>query len=460
MLSSTAGWLLAVGSITVLWAYLLIRQGPRVALGAAMVLSFAFPVWIRMDIAGLPFNVRTAVAAIAMLGYSLHPRGKIILPLTLLDFCMALMCIAHVTADTFAEGFTATLPLRAWGEWILPYIAGRYAIQSRDDLKTVAPWAVGVLVFIAIAAVFEALTKVNPFEVAFGDRPVELSKRTLERLGLKRAFGPTTHAIYFGMLMAMLMPWLVCLWQSFESRRIQALTVAAGIIALAGAVSTVSRTPMITVLAASGLVAALQYRFLRWPTGLSMILAALVFLIFPIQVTDALSRWTGGGDKVRLIEVDGRAVEYSGSRSRLLILPTYSEALMKAGPTGFGSEALATFPPKIPYLAGTAALSDSMKIIDNGYVVLTLRFGWLGGCCLVLLLFTAIVTGLSLYRQRPDQLLPATLACLLVVVAGFSLLLVSMNYDFGLPMLWTIGVLSGLMSAITRHRLERIPAFR
>lgn len=460
MLSSSAGWLLAVVSIGVVWIYLLIRQGPVAALGAAMVLSFAFPVWIKQDVFGLPFNVRTSIAAVTMLGYALHPRGKIISPLTLLDFCIAFLCIAHISADTFATGFSPALPFRAWGEWALPYISGRFAIHNRHDLKSIAPWVVGVLAFLGIAACIEAVARVNPFEFVFGNRPVELANRSAERLGLKRAFGPATHAIYFGMLMAVLMPWLVCLWQSFESRRMRVTTAVAGAIACAGTVCTVSRTPVMTVLVMASLVVALRYRFFRWPLGLSLALAIGGLMTFPAEITDAVSRWTGGGDHVRLIEVDGQVAEYSSSRSRLLILPAYREALIKAGPTGYGSEALSTFPPKIPYMQGKADLSDSMKIIDNGYVVLTLRFGWIGGCCLLLLFLTAVTTGLSLHSDRPGELLPGTVASLLAVIASLSVLLVSMNYDFGLPMLWTIGILSGLASARTRQRQERYPVLR
>ena len=117
MLGNFEGWVLSVILVAFVWLYLLIRKGPVAALGAAVVLSFAFPVWIKIDIAGLPINIRTAVAAITMLGYAFHPQGKILSPLTLLDCCIAMMWICHVTADSFATGLTFALPLGAYGEW-------------------------------------------------------------------------------------------------------------------------------------------------------------------------------------------------------------------------------------------------------------------------------------------------------------------------------------------------------
>lgn len=452
--------MLSVVLIAFVWLYLLIRKGPVAALGATLVLSFAFPVWVKIDIGGVPFNIRTAIAIINLTGFLLnprkfHPQGKILIPVTLLDFCVAMICFNHVVADSFASGFTLLLPCRAYGEWILPYVAGRYAVSRRDDLKWIAAWVVGVLLFLGLMSCFESLTKVNPFEYILGNRPTELAGRNAARLGFKRAFGPTMHPIFFGMMISVLMPWLICLWQSSESRRLRGLTVLAGVVALAGTVFTGSRTPVLTVLIAAALTLALRFKALRWPLGLSLAIAIGGFVAFPNEVTDAVSRWTGGGDRPRLIEIDGQAVVTSSSRSRLHILGIYSDALVNAGPFGYGTEATTGFPLRIPGVDGTFKSANLFEMVDNGYILLTLRFGWIGGICLLILFLTAIRTGLSLYWDRPDQLFPGAVACLLVIVAGFSLLLVFMNYDFGLPLLWTIGVLSGLASSRIEERSGR-----
>src|SRR5262245_16132379 len=101
MLSSVQGWTLSITIIGVVWIWLMIQKGPAVALAAAVLMSFAAPVWIRQNVFGLPFTVQTSMTAIAMLGYAVHPKGKIISPLTLLDFCIAFLCISHIAADSF-----------------------------------------------------------------------------------------------------------------------------------------------------------------------------------------------------------------------------------------------------------------------------------------------------------------------------------------------------------------------
>ncbi|MEJ7591900.1 MAG: O-antigen ligase family protein [Planctomycetaceae bacterium] len=460
MIGNFEGWVLSVVLIAVVGRYLLIRKGPAAARGAAMMLSFAFPVGIKIDIGGLPISIRTAIAGITLFGYAVHPQGKILSPLTLLDCCIAMFYLVHIVADSFATGFTIMLPFRSYGEWALPFVAGRFAIKDRHALKWIAMWVVGLLLLLGAMSCIEAMTKVNPFETLFGNRPQEMFRRSEQRFGLKRAFGPTMHPIFLGMMIAILMPWLVTMWQSFESRRTRGLTILAGIVALAGTVFTGSRTPVLTILAAASLILLLKIRMLRWPLGLTLALAISGFVAYPYEVTDALSRWTGGVENPRLIEIDGEGVVSSSSRTRLHVVSIYSEALIKAGPFGYGSNVTSGFPLRIPNMEGTFKSANLFKTVDNAYVLLTLRFGWVGGVCLVILFLTAIGTGLSLYFERPDQLFPGVVGCMLIVIACFSLLLVFMSYDFGLPILWSLGVLSGLASARIANSQDLERAFR
>lgn len=455
MLSNFEGWLFSVISILCVWIYLLVRKGPVAALGAAIVLSFVIPVWLKLDIGGVPFNVRTFIAAFTMLGYVCHRDGRIRSRLTLLDCCVALIWICHVVSDSFATGVTPVLPFRAYGEWVLPYVVGRFAIRDRHDLPWIAPWVVGVIIFLSIMSCIESLTKINPFEIIFGNRPAELSNRDGMRFGFKRAFGPTTHAIFFGMLITVLMPWLTCRGRLLNSQRATWMTAFAGVVSLAGLFFTMARTPGVSVVLGGTLLVAIRFKSFRWPIGLFLAIVIGGFAAFPYELTDFISRWTGGGDKTRLIVINDEAVVSSSSRSRLHYFKIYSESLVKAGLFGFGTEATKEFPLRIPGMPREYKSAQLFRPVDNGYILMTLRFGWVGGGCLLLLFLAAIGTGLGLYFERPDQLFPGAAACMLVVFAGFSLLLVFMHYDFGLPILWTIGILSGLSSAQHNFAVSR-----
>jgi hypothetical protein len=194
-----------------------------------------------------------------------------------------------------------------------------------------------------------------------------------------------------------------------------------------------------------------RFRAIRWPVLIMTVAAVTGFLLFPNKITDTVSQWSGGGDQLRVIEVDGKETKISGSRSRLVLFTAYSKALFKGGLTGYGSEAVSKFPPNIPYMQGKAEASEIL-VVDNAYILIMLRFGWLGAGCLVLIFVTAIFSAALLHNNKPDDLFPAAAASMLFVVSTFSFFLVWMSYDFGFEILWTCGILSGLVPSRTRNR--------
>jgi hypothetical protein len=453
MFSNAAGWALAVSAVTAIWLVVLLRKGPVTALGIAVVLSFAFPVWLKFEIVGLPFGVRTTVAAVAMIGYAVHPSGKIISPLTLLDLCVAMMVVVHVLADSMATGLTTALPLRAYGEWALPYIAGRFAIRDCTDLPVIARAVLGVLVLLGLMSCVEAVTRINPFELIFGERPLEGFPRTVSRLGLKRSYGTVLHPIFYGMLIFGLMPWLTAFFTSHSARALRVAAAIAVLVSAAGVTATVSRIPFFAMSASTAVLLAVWYRWLRWPVALTASVAVACIILAPEQTVDKLSRWTGGGDRASVVDIDGKAANYSSSRNRLLIVRAYGDALRFARMTGYGTEATSTFPPRIPYLQSETLSVERLRNVDNAFVLIALRFGWLGMSVLLLMLIAGVGTAFRLYSDRPDQNLIAGLGCMLAILIP-TLLLTWMSYDFGLMILWTLGILAGLSSAQIQSRLQ------
>ena len=248
MFPGITGWAISLGIIFVVWIVLFVRRGPAEALAPALLLSMAFPVWLKLTVFDVPFGVRTATAAVTMLAFAVHPRGRIWSPLTVLDLCIALLCGSQILTDVWHDGFSIALPFRAYGEWALPYVAGRYAIRTQQDLVTAAKWATGVVLFLSVLAVIENVTRVNVAEFVFGERPEELAPRNMSRFNLKRAYATAMHPIYFGMILAVLSPWLVCLLDKRESKASRGFVMFVVPIMLLGLVATISKTPVMTVL--------------------------------------------------------------------------------------------------------------------------------------------------------------------------------------------------------------------
>ncbi|MCX7400188.1 MAG: hypothetical protein NT138_21155 [Planctomycetales bacterium] len=443
MFPGITGWAISLGIIFVVWIVLFVRRGPAEALAPALLLSMAFPVWLKVTVFDVPFGVRTATAAMTMLAFAVHPRGRIWSPLTVLDLCIALLCGSQILTDVWHNGFSMALPFRAYGEWALPYVAGRYAIKTQQDLITAAKWATGVVLFLSVLAVIENITRVNVAEFVFGERPEELAPRNMSRFNLKRAYATAMHPIYFGMILAVLSPWLVCLLDKRESAATRGFVMFVVPIMLLGLLATISKTPIMTVLGSWVFLLAIIIRWLRVPVMTIVVASIAVFLIWPYEVTDFFGRQSG--ERHRIIEVDGTAMVYSSSRARLLLPLAYAKAMTNAGIVGYGSEATKEFPLKIPYLEGTAETRDALKLVDNAYILMVLRMGWLGGFLLVLLLITGMLSCWLLHRRRPDRLFPAAFLSLLIVYSILSLNLVSQVYDFFFTIAWTLGIVSALL---------------
>ena len=114
--------------------------------------------------------------------------------------------MAHISADVTADGWTFATLFRAYGEWILPYVAGRLAIKTADDLKLLLPWVSGVVIALSLCAIVESLLGFNVVEMLFGDRPVAGFARNASRFGMKRAFVNTMHPIFYAIQLLILAP--------------------------------------------------------------------------------------------------------------------------------------------------------------------------------------------------------------------------------------------------------------
>lgn len=443
MLNTITIWYFSVTILIALWLYLCIRRGPGVALGIAVILSALIPVWIEIPIFGQEISCRTALSIIGLVGYTIYRRGRILTPLTLLDVFIAIMWTINVVADIYADQWQIQIPFRAYGEWVLPYVAGRFAIQDRNDLKAIAPWAVSVIVLLSVCSSVESLTGINVFEAIVGERPLETGLgRHSPRFGLIRAFGNATHPIFFANQLLLLAPWCFGLMQKGSERKLQFIGWLSLLAAFLGVCSSVSRGPVIAFLVMLGVLAIIRFKILRWPAGIVLIAMAVAFGAFPSESLEFVQKNLSVHKERSLVEIDGKAVEYSNVTDRLLIFDAYGDALRHAGLTGYGTKRTAGFPPDIPYLQASRHSVERLKYVDNAYVLLTLRFGFLGLGAFVLLMLSGIYTAVSLRKLTPDEpFYTAICGCLI----GFAavLMTVFMSYDFGFIYLWMLGILAG-----------------
>ena len=172
----------------------------------------------------------------------------------------------------------------------------------------------------------------------------------------------------------------------------------------------------------------------------------MLVAMMPGLFLEGLHQWSGEkrGATVKVGEDDR---EFTATLNRVRILEVYAPAMKKAGLLGFGTEATTGFPLNVPVGPQHVATLKKIRFIDNGFVLILLRFGWLG-----LLSFLA-VAGLLIANQvkmamtprAQGQFFSAALAGATVALM-LALLTVWLPKEFCQLFLWTAGATAGRFS--------------
>lgn len=447
-------WFLSVALLVGLCVWLYVRVGPRQAIAAAALLTLLVPQWVRWDVtSGVWINVPTAVTVAMLALYAFHPAATFDFRLRLCDWAMIAMMGIHLASDIVNDGFEVSILLRMYGEWFMPYIAGRLAFQRVDDIRWALPMAVGVALALTLQGVVESVLsmKSNVFEIlVMQNRPVEpgiaSNAANASRWGLKRAYGPLMHSLYFGVVQVMLMPWLLYAGQLLSQER-GLSTVGKGWlwgipVTAIGVASSLSRGPFLAI----GAMVYATYWVLtprnRYVLGVIGVVAMVAAAATSGPLLDQLDFLTGEDISGQTTKAGEETVKYTSTGARKLLFTVYGPPMKSAGLLGYGTRACSTFPPKVPLNQPPGRV----KAVDNAYILFTLRFGYLG-----LLAFIAVnVTAAWQFFVLADEAhgdVRVWLAAMagMVVSAMLMFMLVWMPQDIGFPYLFSLGAASGLV---------------
>lgn len=439
-------WWASVGILTAILLWQAWAAGPQRALGVATALSLLVPSWVIQDVFGQPLDVRLATALVGLVLYCFHPRATWPLRLQVVDFALLGLVGVHIVSDWTNDGFDYVVPLRAYAEWLAPYLAGRLACLRFSDVRYLLPVIIGVSLTMAGGAAIEALVRVHPWEWIFGERPLDGVVTNAVRLGLLRPWGPVKHPIYFGALQLLLFPWM--LYAASRAARASAPAGWFGLpfVSAAGVFFSLSRAPFLGVALAAGVAAFILKQ--RWRTPLLVVAGLIgVFLIVEYKtVLEGLELWSGEAQRSRRnwMTIGEERVTYSGTGSRIYLLKIYGPAMRRAGLLGYGTAATADFPPRVPVVATDTKTLELLRNIDNLYVLLILRFGYLGVVAFTLVGLTSIggLVRLSWSQSRPGSTWYAGLAGVFSAMM-LIFLTVWMPFDFGFWFLWSAGAVAG-----------------
>lgn len=445
-------WYISVAVLGGLCLWLFVRVGPRQAVAAAALVTLLAPQWVKWDPNGF-INVPTAVTVLMLALYSFHPQATFDFRLRLCDWAILAMMAVHIVSDIYNDGFSFVILLRAYGEWFMPYVAGRLAFQSVEDVRWALPLAAGVGFAFMFQGVVESILflTTNVFEFfVMQERPVPEGIRSnaenASRWGFKRAYGPLMHPLYYGVVQVILMPWLLYATHRLLSRRhgdphekgwLLGIPVTA-----VGVASSLSRGPFLAIGAlVYGVFWVLtpKYRFTLGVTGVAIALATITLSGALLNQLDTL---TGEDLSARTTKEDGKEVKHTSAQARQELFDIYGYPMKLAGLLGFGTERCSSFPPHVPLKESTT----EVKSVDNAYILFTLRFGYLG-----LLAFVAINVAAAWQFWRLADAAGGDMKIWLAAMAGMVIttmlmfMLVWMPQDIGFPYLFSLGASSGLV---------------
>ncbi|TWT52128.1 O-antigen ligase family protein [Allorhodopirellula solitaria] len=429
------------------------RWGRSQALGVGMAISMLSGTWFELDIAGLPISVATSTAIVLLIAYCIHSGRSIWSPVCGLDLAVGALALWNVIVDlNHSSGIVAT-GVRAYGEWVLPYVAGRYAVLHRGSLSALSPWFCGVVTAIAAGAVFEAFTSTNVWDQYLVPVDDKVLRPTGKRYGLLyRATGPTRHPIFLGLLMICMPPWFIA---NIEALRSNASRVPAmlwsGITIIAGILSTVSRGPLIGLVIASSFFVGLRSVFMRAVLLCSVLVGCVLVSMYWTSALALIDSTERKNSRRQVVVIDDQPELYSGSRNRVFVNRIYGPIVLRGGLMGYGTAATTGFPPNVPGLPTDPEVRHRLRVVDNSFINVGLRLGIVGLTLFVGVIGTAIATLITMRRNASTTFYPVgdyTIDAMASCLFAMSTLLatVFLAYDFAFWMLFQIGVVGGLAS--------------
>jgi len=300
------------------------------------------------------------------------------------------LIVAVVTVSQILNKSVSPLaPLDPIRLYALPYLVGRMFIRSARDIERCLPVACWCLAVVCLYAIFEGVSGKNIMEMAIG-RPwkdVEAGSANgvvggeeldSVRFGLKRAYAGQTHPIYFGLTLAMLLPWAIeAAVQSWNGRgpwwwRLVPLFV------LAAVFTTGSRAAQICSAIVIYLMMFQAVPRLRPLMVLTVLFGGIGFFFLRDEVIELLQNYVAEnkeGDS--FVKIDGEQYEYSGTKHRDLLEIVYKDAKETTGWFGYGTLIL-----KLPR---DSDMDERFVSIDNHYLLFMLQYGVVGVAVFLLL---------------------------------------------------------------------------
>jgi hypothetical protein len=378
-----------------------VLRGPHSSFGWVYLPTVILvPMGIEIELPGIPdFSVRRAALVGLALGALLTSRSAQLVPrwrwFDLLPLAAAISFAISFGLETSFRGFCSRLLLLGM-DWLLPYVFARALLDNARHVRAVLLPLVISFMVLAFLAVYECRMHFrlgSEFwnSVAGTEVYTYWRQGTGTRWGFLRAVATTGGPIILGTFFATAAP-LVILWG--QLRRGSRLPVLSAALACgAGCVASLSRGPMLVLLASASIFTLTAYRL----RSLGILIVMMLALASPFAFLQL-------NETIETINQDIRAATTDSALYRIVLVLLYAD--QDYGPFGAQVEYGAEF--------------DNAYSLDNAYLYLLVTGGWCGGGLFVAMVVTWFALGWRSIRRargRRRKILSTTLASL-VCVAG------------------------------------------
>jgi hypothetical protein len=400
--------------------------------------TLAVPGWFTVIFRSISLDAVSGVAVGTFAAMLARPFHGVRTTWVLSDLLVLGIVVSGVISDATNRILIPGTVIELARTWVFPYVLGRLFLESWEDMNRTLPVVIVLAAALSIFGVIEAVSHMNILAKATGKSWDLLEKSEGFRWGLKRAQGTTNHPIYFGLLLALTLPWILMAARAAMRRAAPRWWIAVPALVVSAAIVTVSRSAQLAVLIVFAADLFFRRPSYRPVMTILFVVGAIVLAVFRQDIVDLLGAYAGerniGED---MVLINGVEYEYTGTRHRDLLNIAYEEAIDNAGWFGFGTTLQDM--PKDPNMA------VQFESIDDHYLLQYLRYGTVGTA--VFLLF-ALAGAWNLAREAwardgPLSDLAAGLfgafVAVIIMVRG-----VALSPDFGFAWLFVGGLAASM----------------
>lgn len=417
------------------------------------IVFLLLPMWLTYPFGGIDITFRL-LFFFGAFGFYLLSNPPSILPggLSIADIVITILTLTLGLSEAMV-GVIGPLTIPEFMSlWWIPYMLGRLSLSRWTSIPFACNRWAYILAIVCCLALLESFALRNPIQWVFNKTFALLEEGEGYRWGIKRAMVSLEHPIFLGMALVSCLPWSLLAARQAVIGNMSKIWLLLPLLQMAAIASTASRGPIIAgifVLSSIPFWRFPKFRILIGITAVGTFLGGTLFQDYAWELLEAATGDTLA--ETRQVYIDGVEYDYTGTNHRVLLFKVYEHAIEKAGWFGFGYDFVGGMSK-----AGIEIDEDLLArfgSIDNGYLAILIKHGWLNVILLIFFATIIVLEGISvgLLTQGTPGVFVGTLAIALFAVM-VGLVAVWFSRDFAGIWLFHAGLV------VTLNRLP-VPAY-